>query len=361
MATRLLFGGGPAEGAQPVVAADDPARKLVGRLLDDRFQIVDVLGRGGMGVVYEATDHVLERPVVVKVIAPGGASVLASGERLVREARLACRVEHPSIITVFHLGLLETGEPYVVMERLTGRDLGDILAERAKLTVEETLGVLDPVADALEALHEAKIVHRDLKPENVLVLRGRLDRPRVKLIDFGLAMLDQDSLGRMTRAGVLIGTPEYLAPECARGGSATPASDVYSLACIAFELLTGQPPFTGQPMDVLVAKTTTHAPSMSEASDLPRLKRLATPMARALSRDPAQRPGAVEFVRQLREASRADDTIRTVARVAATEAAATAVATTPPPSRTTAPFALAWVALATAVLALITALVSMLT
>lgn len=297
--TALLWGGAARRKApRAPVPSDDPARFRLGRILEDRYSLTDVLGRGGMGVVYDGFDHLLERPVVVKVISPR-ASDAKSSARLVREARLACRVQHPSIVTIFHLGLLDD-EPYLVMERLEGRDLEGLASEHGPLDLETVVALLDPLAEALDALHAAGIVHRDVKPANVFVLGGRLERPRVKLIDFGLAILDEQTSARLTRVGLVIGTPEYIAPEVARGAKATAASDVYSLATTIFELLTGELPFEGAGIDLMIAKTRTEPRRIAQLTTEPWATDVDAVLARGLARDAGERPSASELLAEVR-------------------------------------------------------------
>lgn len=360
--TELLWGGGNKSSAP--LAADDPAHSLLGRVLDQRFQITKVLGRGGMGVVYEGVDKVLERLVVIKVITPRVAE--SGGARLVREARLAARVQHPSIVTVFHLGVLDHIEPFIVMEKLDGKDLATVLSETGPLPLVTTVALLEPVADALAALHAHGVVHRDLKPENLFVLEGRLLRPRVKLIDFGLAMIDDETMARFTRQGHVLGTAEYMAPECARGGAPTPAADVYSLACTAFELLTGAMPFPGTGMDALIAKTQGSPRKVDEFTRDPIVRAAGPVIERALSRDPAARPTASEFLEELRAAlkrssPRGDATINdlpTAPRIGSGPSPAAGVAPTAPASNPQ--NAMVWVALGASVLSLVASLVSLL-
>jgi serine/threonine protein kinase len=303
---KLWAVAGPVAG-DGTVPADHPSRALVGRILDDRFTILDVLATGGMGVLYEASDAVLERPVVVKVLGVATANDRGAGQRLIREARIACRVEHPAIVTVFHLGLLETNEPYLVLERLAGLDLDELLHTNGPLTPVQVAAVLEPIADALDALHQEGVVHRDVKPSNVFVLGGRLFRPRVKLIDFGLALLDTAASERLTRMGRVLGTPEYIAPECATGTRAGPPADVYALASTAFELLVGRPPFSGAAMDVLIAKTRTEPPQLRDHVDAASLGELGGWIMRGLSRRPEDRPTASELARAFAVAARREE------------------------------------------------------
>lgn len=328
----------------------DSVHVLVGRVLDGRFRIDGVLGRGGMGVVLRATDRMLDRDVVVKVLRPVP-GVVRGGDRLLREARLACRVQHPAIVTVFQLGLLETGEPYVVMERLRGCDLSALLADRGRLTLEETIAVLEPIADALEALHAGSIVHRDVKPSNVFLIGGRAQMQRVKLIDFGLAMLDDETCARLTQCGTVIGTAEYVAPECARAERPTVAADVYALATVAFEMLSGALPYAAGGFDALVAKATGEPRALSEVTGVLRDRALDPILARALSRDPAERPTPTELVRQLRSARLDEPTLPT--KLSSRFDVPRPPAPSPQPPGLV---PLAWASLATGVLALLTAI-----
>jgi serine/threonine protein kinase len=296
--TALLWGGLGRRERRAAVAPDDPASRNVGQLLEHRWMITGVLGRGGMGVVYDALDRLLERRVVVKVVAPRLRDPRGT-DRLVREARLACRVQHPAIVTVHHLGVLD-GAPYLVMERLEGRDLETLLIEQGPFDLETVVAIADPIAEALDALHAAGVIHRDVKPANVFLLGGRLDRPRPKLIDFGLAILDQQTSARLTQVGHILGTPEYIAPECARGAAATPASDVYALATSIFELLTDELPFEGKGIDLLVAKTRAEPARLAGLTREPWARAVDAVLARALHADPAARPSASELVAELR-------------------------------------------------------------
>jgi serine/threonine-protein kinase len=271
-------------------------RALVGSVLADRYRLTRMIGRGGMGVVFEAQDLVIERPVVIKILAPEIAGHAPSAMRLEREAQIAARAAHPRVVAILDLGKLETGEPYLVMERLVGHDLAACLETWGSLSLREALGILEQTADALDHLHGVGIVHRDLKPANVFVLEGA--PLRVKLIDFGLALLDDATHARLTRSGVLVGTAQYLAPEVARGAAPTPASDVYALGCIAYEMLSGRAPFEGAAVEVLAAKIGRDAPRLDASGHAS--PEVASIIAAAMSRDPHDRPSAAAFVRALR-------------------------------------------------------------
>ena len=221
--------------------------QLTGHLLNERYLVGGRIARGGMAVVYEGTDTRLERRVALKVMHPGLAEDPEFVQRFVREARSAARLSHPNIVAVHDQGADE-GEIYLVMEHVTGSTLRDLLRARGRLTVNETLDILDPLLDALAAAHTAGLVHRDVKPENVLIT----DDGRVKVADFGLARATS-SITNATQ-GVLIGTVAYLSPEQVRGGSGDERSDVYSAGICLFEMLTGHPPYDGDTPTVVAVR-----------------------------------------------------------------------------------------------------------
>jgi serine/threonine-protein kinase len=252
-----------------------------------------VLGEGGMGVVYDAHDRMLDRRVVVKVVAAG--TDPSAPDRLMREARVACKVVHDAIVTVHYLGVLPTREPYLVLERLSGVDLGRIVEDGERFDLATVSRLLAPIADALGALHAAGIVHRDVKPDNIFVIDGDVGRARTKLIDFGLAIVDKDTATRLTATGQMLGTPEYMAPECARGGPGTSASDAYALAVTAFELLTSDRPHEGSGVQVLIAKMSEKPRRVADYRRDAWVAEADALLARALSTDPSARPSVQEL------------------------------------------------------------------
>lgn len=284
--------GGRALATSPPTNAPDaphaPSGPLgsIGKVLLGRYELLSVRGRGGMGVVFDARDLALQRLVVVKVLPPDHAHDPRAAARLVREARVAAQVNHPAIVSILDVGTLETGEPYLVMERLIGHDLAECLGTWGAISLDDALAILEPLADALEHLHAVGIVHRDVKPANVFVLEGA--PMRVKLLDFGLALLDDAAYVRLTQRGIVVGTAEYLAPEIARGAPATPSSDIYSLASVAYELLAGRPPFDGNPLDILASKARDAPPRLDASGQIDRA--VADVVARGMSIQPQDRP-----------------------------------------------------------------------
>lgn len=233
-------------------------------LLAGRFVIEREVGRGGVGIVYRATDEVSGHPVALKVIAIPG--VDASEEaRFGREGRVLAGLNHAGIVRVVDFGQLEEGHPYVAMEWLEGEDIAQ-RQKRAPLTLGQAIEVGSTVADALAYAHGVGIVHRDIKPSNVILVGSKrgADWPvEAKLVDFGVASAED---ARLTRTGAIIGTPAYMAPEQARGDAEVDArADIYGLGATLFEMIAGRPPHVGPtPIAILARLVTTPAPRLTE-------------------------------------------------------------------------------------------------
>nr|WP_279587053.1 serine/threonine-protein kinase [Amycolatopsis arida] len=229
------------------VGGDDTAGS---RVVAGRYRLRSVLGSGSMGTVWSAYDEFLHRPVAVKEVRlpPGVPPVQAAElrERTLREARAIAVLSHPNVITL-HDVAREDDEPFVVMELLPARSLAGMLREHGPLTVPRAAAVADAVAAALEAAHAAGITHRDVKPGNVLVARDG----RIKLTDFGIAR--NVSEATMTRTGMMLGSPAYIAPEVASGGAVTPAADLWGLGATLFAAVEGRPPYDadGDPLETV--------------------------------------------------------------------------------------------------------------
>jgi serine/threonine protein kinase len=217
-----------------------------GDLIAERFLVVRLLGVGGLGEVYEVTDQALGSSVALKILSASVAKNPVMLERFRREIQNARRITHPNVCRVFDLGIHPSSEQhrfFVTMEVLPGESLASHLAARPALTIAEALPILTQLAAGLQAAHDAGVIHRDLKPGNVMILPAEPEARRVVITDFGLAInIDQMDLG-LTETWELLGTPEYMAPEQTKRGSATPATDVYALGLIAFEILTKESPF----------------------------------------------------------------------------------------------------------------------
>ena len=265
-------------------------------ILPPRYRGAKQIGRGGMGDIFRATDESLGRAVAVKVLAEHYAQDESVRERFSREALAAARLSgRPHVITIFDVGEWE-GRPYIVMEYLAGGSLDDVVRAGGAVDAGQAVDWLEQAGMALDAAHAAGVVHRDVKPANLLLDRDR----NVHVADFGVA--SAAGLDSMTQTGTVVGTAGYLSPEQAQGKPATAASDLYGLAVVAFELLTGRRPFQA---DTAPAEAAAHVhapvPSVSERAQVPR--ELDRVFERALAKDPAARyPSAAEFVADLRQA-----------------------------------------------------------
>jgi serine/threonine protein kinase len=295
------------------------------------FEIVEVAGAGGMGVVYKARQLSLDRDVALKVIKDEIAAEAEYRERFLREAKLAASVDHPHVVTVYDVGE-EDGRLYLVMQWIDGSDLRQVLDSSGRLTPKRAIVIGEQLARALDAVHEASgLVHRDVKPANVL-LRDVGGDDHAYLTDFGVAK-PPEALEALTRTGSTVGTTGYLAPEQIRGKDAGPRSDLYSLGCLTFEMLTGKQPFTGE-NDLAVRWAHARDPRPLVSNVLPALgHRYDGFFVKALAIDPDQRfASGREFAEGL-AAAQSGDTDPT-AVMGATHAATAVGPATPPPSHT---------------------------
>lgn len=240
----------------PPTTGTDP---LLGATLDNRYRINSHIAHGGMATVYAGHDIRLDRAVAVKVLHPHLAQDSNFATRFIAEARQAARINHPNVVAVHDQGL-DGAHAFIVMELVRGQSARALLRGAGKLTPEQALALLTPVATGLAAAHEAGVLHRDIKPENILIS----DEGRVKLTDFGLARAADDIGPGFTGVGALAGTAAYLSPEYVEGKPSTARSDIYSLGLVGFELLTGAPPFIGEnPVQLALAHSRGQVPAPS--------------------------------------------------------------------------------------------------
>ncbi|MET9228921.1 serine/threonine-protein kinase [Lentzea sp. NPDC003310] len=261
------------------------------RLIADRYRLLHVLGQGSMGTVWAAQDDVLGRQVAVKGIlhTPGMPDVEAAQlrERTMREARAVAALSHPNLVTLYDV-VQHDGDPYVVMELIPSRSLGEVLQEQGCLTEKQGAAVLDAVAAALASAHRAGITHRDVKPGNVLVA----DDGRVKLTDFGIARNVAEAT--MTARGITLGTPAYIAPEVAQGGDVSEAADRWSLGATMWAAMSGEPPYVGKNvMQTINAVIHGDVPVPAGAG------RLAPVISGLMRKDPAERMSLVDVRKQV--------------------------------------------------------------
>ena len=272
-----------------------------GAVLDGRYRLIEPIGAGGFGQVWKAHDPKVDRLVAVKVLTgDGSADNDRQVARFAREAAVAGGLSHPNIVTVHDFGsALQNGRQYayLVMELLQGKPLSVVL-ESGRLPLPEVLRTATCVADALGTAHQAGLTHRDIKPSNIIVrLNGT-----ATVVDFGITK-SSDARHDITTSGVLIGTPAYMAPECFNG-SFDYRSDLYSLGCVLYEMITGHPPFTGTSWHLINQHLNKQpAPLLKLRLDTP--SELAALVTRLLAKDPADRPAdAFEAMLALREIDR---------------------------------------------------------
>ncbi|MBZ4418712.1 serine/threonine-protein kinase [Myxococcus sp. RHSTA-1-4] len=281
-------------------AADAGTRDpLIGLRLGE-YELRSRIGVGGMGLVYEGIQPLIGKRVAVKVLRPELAHSTEQVERLLAEARAVNAIRHRGIIDIFGFGQVPDGRQYIVMEYLEGQALDAVLAEKQRLPVPEVLSLLDEVLAALAAAHGAGVVHRDLKPSNIFLVRQPDGSRYVKVLDFGLAKRAQTPTGRsaQTRTDMVVGTPEYMAPEQARGQEVGPMTDLYALGVVAFEAVTGRLPFVGSsPVDLLMKHVEARPPRPSEfVPELP--PALDAFILQMLTKDPETRPNSADALRQ---------------------------------------------------------------
>jgi hypothetical protein len=252
------------------------------KILNDRYEIEATLGEGGMARVYRGTDGVLGRPVAIKVLADRYTNDATFVTRFRREAQAAAALNHPNVVSVFDTG--DDGQAhYIVMEYVPGQTLADVLKREGPLEPDRAARIAEDVGTALQAAHERGLVHRDVKPGNVMID----PEGRTKVMDFGIARAAADDT--LTQTGAVLGTAAYLSPEQARGDPVDARSDIYSLGCVLYEMLTGRPPFTG---DSPVAIAYAH---VNDQPDPPSAHRRGVPpeleavTLRALAKDPEDR------------------------------------------------------------------------
>jgi len=287
---------GPSKSAK---APAGPVQEAIppGTVIADRYRVERRIGRGGMGVVYLGQHLTVGRKVAIKVLTHEWSSNPVVARRFREEARAASAVGHGNIVEVFDAGTLDDGRLYIVMEYLTGNTLFQEIENNGPLTLERALAIAREVTRAIMAAHAVGIIHRDLKPDNVMLV-PQLDGELVKVLDFGIAASTErlDLERRLTRPGRCLGTPEYMAPEQARGHEPTPLFDIYAIGVMIYEALVGEPPFLSENLaDVIKRKSNVTAPRVREVrSDAP--PALCTLIAQCLEIEPEKRPASAAEV-----------------------------------------------------------------
>ncbi len=280
------------------VREEDRAGQSMTQESGERYEIQEELGRGGSAAVVRAYDRVLERQVALKILSGPIANDPEFMSRFEREARLAARLDHPNIVTIYDFGRFGDGRGFISMRLLAGRGLEKILAQEWPLESESLIAIVSQVAAALDYTHSMGMVHRDVKPNNVIVDGSG----RATLTDFGIARAFDSA--RVTMTGLSIGTPRYMAPEQIRGEDVTSAADVYALGVMTFELLAGRGPFEGEGTALMYKIVHETAPPVS-ALNAGLSAEVAAVVSRALAKEPGERwPSAGAFADALAAALR---------------------------------------------------------
>ncbi len=321
------------------MAAPDP---FIGReILNGEFRIIEKIGTGGMGSVYRANQAAMNRLVAVKILHPKLANRRDLVSRFSREAKAMSHLTHPNTVKVLLYGELEDGSLYIVMEHLEGKNQNQTVRTEGPMSFDRALPILVQVCGALEEAHRNGIVHRDLKPENIFLCNQGGLRDFPKVLDFGLAKVTEREMRPgsiiLTQEGMVFGTPEFMSPEQAQGRTLTPASDIYSLAVILYELLTGKLPFDARtPVEYLQLHVT--APPIPLNERVPGKVfpvGLASVIARALAKKPEDRyRSAAELAAALKPLV---STTRGLSSIIPLRSDLPPPATPPPPARSSAP------------------------
>lgn len=245
---------------------------MIGTVLDGKYEILEILGGGGTGLVYRAKHCQLGTMVAVKVLISPLALSSENVRRFRREAQTVIGFSHQNILTVHDFGASVDGQPYLVMELITGESLSDFIERRGKLSVAETLEILRQTCDGLQYAHEHGAIHRDIKPSNIMLIEdgSQAQTLHVKIVDFGLAKkVEQDErTEKLTMTGDVLGSPPYMSPEQCRGFTLDRRTDIYSLGCVMYEMLTGVRAFTGNEPIAIIWNQVTQEPPHLVLSDV---------------------------------------------------------------------------------------------
>jgi len=232
------------------------ADNLIGSLVENRFEVLSLLGEGGMATVYQAEHKAVDLKVAIKVLKTESGLNEYDIERLKREARALNSLFHPNVVKVYSFGFLDSGHPYLVLDLLRGQSLGDIIDSGELPTLEWTLKAFVQICRGLQSAHESGLIHRDLKPSNVMVVDEDEEGAFIKLLDFGIAKstAPKDNEQKLTGKGEIFGSPLYMSPEQISGKALDKRADIYSLGCLMYETLTGKPPVIGETVIMTMVK-----------------------------------------------------------------------------------------------------------
>jgi serine/threonine-protein kinase len=286
----------PKDNVTLVTLSEDP---LIGATLQDRYKIESVIGRGAMGAVYKATQEIIGREVAVKVLHGHLIEDNDALKRFHQQAKAASRLNHPHIITLYDYGVIAGGQPYIVMDLLKGVSLAQVLEQREYLPLDEAMPLVKQISEALADAHKHGVIHRDVKPDNIVLEEHNDQKHWVKVVDFGIAKIVQggdETLVRITRTGMVCGSPAYMSPEQFKGQEVDARSDVYSLAVLLFEMLTGRLPFQARDLVTLMSLQVSEVPPKigKVRPDLSLPAELEKAIEHALNKNPDDRPASME-------------------------------------------------------------------
>lgn len=269
------------------------AEELVpGAVLGGRFVIIEAISGGAMGKIYKARHQLMKRTIAIKTILPHLVASGAALKRFQQEAEALSSLSHPHILSVFDFFIAEDGQPYLVMDYLEGTNLEQVRTTSGAISPERVVHIFTQVCDALFTAHQAGIIHRDIKPSNIMLVKAGNDPDYVKVIDFGIAKIVVEGEGgsgeNLTATGDTFGTPQFMSPEQCRAKPPDARSDIYSLGCVMYTALTGQPPFSAEdPMQCMYKQVNDEPPPFPESLDIPAALREV--VSRAMQKDPDKR------------------------------------------------------------------------
>jgi serine/threonine protein kinase/tetratricopeptide (TPR) repeat protein len=268
-----------------------------GSIIAEKYEIIEVIGTGGMGKVYKAKHTLMNRIVAIKTLLPQSVSNAVALKRFQQEAQAASALNHPNILTVYDFGITPDGLPYLVMDFLEGTTLGDAVLDVGPLPVRRSLPIFLQVCDGLAHAHENGVIHRDLKPTNIMLIEYNGNPDFVKIVDFGIAKVvpkddtENSNSEQLTQTGEIFGSPLYMSPEQCQGKSLDARSDIYSFGCVMFRTLCGKPPFTGENrLDAMFKQIKEAAPRLCDISpDVSVSNDLESIVLRCLAKEPDER------------------------------------------------------------------------
>lgn len=293
----------PVDGSVLVPDETTALDPMIGKVLAERFRLVERIGQGGMGCVYKALHIQMDRPCAIKLLLPMAGDQESARARFRREAKMSSRINSPNAVTIYDFGEAEAGQFYLAMEYIEGESLATVLNREKLLPIERVLNITDQIARALSAAHALGIVHRDLKPANIM-LTSKDGAELVKVLDFGIAKtVTDDDNDKLTLTGCLVGTPTFMSPEQVLGESIDSRSDIYSLAIMVYQMLSGALPFAGENAQTVIMKRLHDAPIPLRAAAPFLTAEIEQAVMRGLEREPARRITDVEqFAASLRAA-----------------------------------------------------------